>query len=80
MHQSAALVQMLMKHVKSPCLASKLWSRGQQRPAGEQQTAEAQSMTNAPAIVTAVAPVTLPFTGGWGIFLILTWGGEQEEG
>lgn len=47
----------------------------------------AQIMTNAPVIVTTVAPVTPAFYKGGevgesqrlGISLILTWGGELEE-
>lgn len=69
----------------NPLLSQQVGSWGQQRPAGEQQTVVAQIMTNAPVIVTTVAPVTPAFyrdVGGsqrLGISHILTWGGEQEE-
>eukprot|EP00064_Thunnus_orientalis_P006853 superscaffoldBa00000734_g6872 len=68
--------------------SSKLGSGDNKRPSGEQQTAVAQSMTNAPAIVTTVAPVALPFIErlGGGRLAIVNLPhsnlgrGEQEEG
>lgn len=54
---------MLMKHMKAPCLASKLGAENNKGSWESDRLCPAQSMTNASAIVTTVAPAALPFTG-----------------